>query len=390
MRTAGIIAECNPFHSGHAYLLEEARRRTGADYIVVAMSGDFVQRGAPAILDKRARARRILEAGADLVLELPLYIACGSAGYFAEGGVRLLDSLGVVTDLCFGSESGDADALSDLASQLASLEQDASYRQHLQSLLRQGRSYPAAAAQAAQAYGLQLPECAPNDLLALSYCRTLCETGSSVRPLAIPRISTEGATALRKQMLADPAQAGSLLWEEDLSEALLHALSFSPCPLSDYLDVSEDLAARIEALLPSYTGFTQFCGLLKNRSLTYTRVSRALLHILLGLRTQDVQRFREHGLIGYLRPLGFRRSAAPLLKAIRSGCGLPLLTKPASGAAMLAEPFDRMLQQDLRASEFASHLRQMKRMKGMAAGEASGISPEERPVCELSQPLILL
>ena len=99
MKVTGIIMECNPFHEGHAFILREARRITQADYIIAAMSGDFVQRGEPAVFDKYIRAEQILQAGADLVLEIPLYAACGSAEYFARGGINLLEKLGVVTDL---------------------------------------------------------------------------------------------------------------------------------------------------------------------------------------------------------------------------------------------------------------------------------------------------
>ena len=104
MKVNGIIAEYNPFHSGHAFHMEHARSATGADYTIVVMSGNFVQRGAPALLDKFTRARMALENGADLVLELPTCYAASSAEFFAKGAVSLLDKLGVVTHLCFGSE----------------------------------------------------------------------------------------------------------------------------------------------------------------------------------------------------------------------------------------------------------------------------------------------
>ena len=98
MKVTGIIAECNPLHEGHKYLLQEARKVTGADYIVIAMSGDYVQRGAPAVVSKEQRASALLQSGADLVLELPLYVSASGADYFARGGIALLESLGVVTD----------------------------------------------------------------------------------------------------------------------------------------------------------------------------------------------------------------------------------------------------------------------------------------------------
>ena len=104
MKVTGIIAEYNPFHRGHAYHIEQAKKLTGADAVVVVMSGDFTQRGIPAIMDKYARARMALMNGADVVIELPSCYACASAEYFADGAVSLLDSLGIVDTLCFGSE----------------------------------------------------------------------------------------------------------------------------------------------------------------------------------------------------------------------------------------------------------------------------------------------
>ena len=115
MKTAGIIVEYNPFHNGHLYHLQRAREIAGADYIVAVMSGDFVQRGEPSLLDKYVRARMALLCGADLVLELPVPFATGSAGDFAAGAVSLLDKLGVVDALCFGSECGRMEPLLSLA-----------------------------------------------------------------------------------------------------------------------------------------------------------------------------------------------------------------------------------------------------------------------------------
>ena len=115
MKVNGIIAEYNPFHNGHEYQLKESLRRTGADYTIVVMSGNFVQRGAPALLGKFRRAEMALHGGADLVLELPTLYSTSSAEYFATGAVVLLDKLGVVDNLCFGSESGDADLLKQIA-----------------------------------------------------------------------------------------------------------------------------------------------------------------------------------------------------------------------------------------------------------------------------------
>ena len=140
MKTIGIIAEYDPFHNGHAYQIAEAKRAAGADYCVVVMSGDFTQRGTPAVMDKHLRAQTALENGADLVLELPVCYAAASAEYFASGAVALLDRLGVIDVLCFGSECGDTDILSAFADEL--LAESPAFRHELQQRLKEGATYP--------------------------------------------------------------------------------------------------------------------------------------------------------------------------------------------------------------------------------------------------------
>ncbi len=149
MKTVGIIAEYNPFHNGHAFQLAKAKEITGADYAVVVMSGNFVQRGFPAIMEKSLRAESALLCGADVVIELPVHYASASAEYFASGAVSLLDRLGVVDFLCFGSECGDIDVLSSLADML--LAEDNSFRESLKSHLKKGASYPQARSDALRA-----------------------------------------------------------------------------------------------------------------------------------------------------------------------------------------------------------------------------------------------
>ena len=142
MKTISIIAEYNPFHNGHAWQIAEAKRRTGADFALIVMSGDFVQRGEPAVLDKFSRTRMALLGGADLVLELPVRYAAGSAEYFARGACSLLASLNVTDTLCFGCETEDPAAFSALSSLLA--DEPEAFRRYLRSYLAAGNSYPKA------------------------------------------------------------------------------------------------------------------------------------------------------------------------------------------------------------------------------------------------------
>ncbi len=150
MKTAGIIAEYNPFHTGHEYQINYIKEKLRTDYIVIAMSGDFVQRGTPALFSKYVRAEMALQSGADLVLELPVSISSASAELFARGGVQLLDGLGVTDILCFGSECGDTDALMELAKILA--EEPEAFQDALRRNLKDGMTFPKARSMALSAF----------------------------------------------------------------------------------------------------------------------------------------------------------------------------------------------------------------------------------------------
>ena len=361
MKVTGIIAECNPLHEGHAYLIREARARTGADHVVVAMSGDYVQRGAPSILSCRSRAESLLREGADLVVELPLYVSCSGADYFARGGVALLESLGPVTDLVFGSESGDLDALQAAAEKLG--EEDEAYRTSLRDGLRNGMTFPEARA-AASGSGVPV---SPNDLLGTEYLKALRASGSSIRPHAIPRISCRSASEIRAQMLRERSETDPFLCRDDFSDLLLHAL-LSADDLSRYLDVSGDLARRIRSLLPSYSTYSAFCEAVKTRNYTYTRISRALLHIMLGMTSQTMERFDAScGLCGWIRPIGFKKSAIPLIREITASCSVPFLDKLASAEKVLLEDLYELLQEEIRA-EFLYDLMAARRADGLGGG----------------------
>lgn len=206
MKTAGIIAEYNPFHRGHEYQIQYTKEKLGADYVIVAMSGDYVQRGTPALISKHLRAEMALRCGADLILEMPVSVSTASAEAFAMGGVSLLDSLGVVDMLCFGSESGEISALKELAEIL--VEEPDEYKNLLKTFLSQGLSFPAARSQALTEYfknprnftgddfdGVLTPLFnevtrilnTPNNILGIEYCKALLRLNSKIRPVTIRR-----------------------------------------------------------------------------------------------------------------------------------------------------------------------------------------------------------
>ncbi len=197
MKVVGLITEYNPFHNGHKYHIQEAKRLTGADYVIAVMSGNFVQRGVPAVIDKYSRTGMALQNGVDLVFELPVCYATGSAEYFAHGAVSLLDKLGVVDMLCFGSECGEISPLSEAADYL--LHAPASYHGKLQALTKEGLTYPAARQKALQE-SLQASDAElsgevsailaePNNILGIEYIKALHSLSSSITPVTMKRIS---------------------------------------------------------------------------------------------------------------------------------------------------------------------------------------------------------
>lgn len=389
MKVNGIVAEYNPFHNGHAYQLEESRRLTGADYTVVVMSGNFVQRGAPAMAEKRTRAEIALRCGADLALELPILYAASSSEYFAAGAVALLDRLGVVTHLCFGSECGDIGQLRQVAALLAKEPEE--YRLALRDFLKKGLSYPDARAKALSGQAPFFAGCgellaAPNNILGIDYLKTLFRRKSPILPVTVKRMGAGyhetlsqaadihmlSASAIRQALLEGqpldrlrpsmPQAAGQLLdaylaahrplVSDAFSDALYYKLLLEQEQgYERYLDISPDLSNRIQNRLNGFTGFGAFCDLLKTKALTHTRISRGLLHILLDIRKEDMLLGKSLDDAPYARVLGFRKSAIPLLGAIKAHASVPLITRPAAAQKNLPAAAGRLLRQDILASE---------------------------------------
>lgn len=384
MKVTGLIAEYNPFHNGHAYHLEQARRITDCDYLVVVMSGSFVQRGEPAIVNKYLRARMALEAGADLVLELPVSYACASAEYFAGGAVSLLTSLGVTDSLCFGSEAASLEPLMEAALLLG--REPESYQAALRSRLKKGLSFPAARQEALRAH-LSPVACrcldSPNNILGIEYLKSLIRQKSPIRPYSIPRIESgyhekglrtesgiSSATAIRRELLAGnakelsphmPRSAHRLLTDSLQQEGLVTADDFSlilqyllldaePELLCQYQDVSLALARRICRNREKWATFGELTAILKTKELTHTRIQRALFHILLSLTDQDMKRQIQGGWHFYVRVLGASKKAAPLLGLIKRSCPLPMIMNAADGEKLLTGEGLAMFQRDLRAS----------------------------------------
>lgn len=386
MNVVGIIAEYNPFHKGHFYHIEEAKKRAGADYCIVVMSGDFVQRGEPAYFSKYTRARMALRCGADLVIELPNLFAVSSAEDFASCGVRLLNSLGVVTHLCFGSETEHIEVLLKAARLLSHETEEFSIS--LKEGLNSGLTWPQArnrsllqtsALTPAEEEELTAALSSPNSLLAIEYCKALIRLESPIRPIAVRRLG-EGyhdtrldgiqasASAIRNAQnrqeaaphipepilpLYDAEQPLTVSDCSDLLNYTLLTLSRGKRPFTEFADVSPELANRLERHLLTFTDWEGRIRQLKTRQYTYTRISRLLTHILLGITDSQVAAARQAGYAPYARILGFRAESRPLLSAIKAASAIPMITKTADGSAILEGTALELFTQDL----YASHIR---------------------------------
>lgn len=320
---------------------------TGAEAVVVVMSGNFVQRGLPAVVNKYARTRMALAAGADCVVELPVRAATGSAERFADGAVQLLDALGCVTDLVYGCECEEPAHLSAVAALLA--EEPEEYRALLREGLRQGLRYPLARSQAVERL---LPDTAgllnsPNNILAVEYQKAILRRHSPIQPHGLVRQGLgyhQSATAIREacaarriSQLADylpeftRQKLKNPLFADDFSQMLQYRLRTLPeAEMSSHLDVSPELAARIcRENRPNYT-FQQLVTALNSKNQTQTYIQRALLHLLLGIKKEETPLLAA-------RLLGFRRES-PLLKELKTSSQLPLIPKLADApAAAFAE-----------------------------------------------------
>lgn len=376
MRIVGLIAEYNPFHNGHQYHIEKAKELAKADAAIVVMSGNFVQRGAPAIMPKHLRAEAALKCGADLVIELPICYATGTAEQFAYGAVSLLDKLGCVDAIGFGSECGDIASLKELATILCNEPDE--YKIELQNNLRSGMSFPSARQSALHTL---YSDCNfaevlqhPNNILGIEYLKALYRLNSKIEPLTIKRMTSHyhdtelqeqfsSASALRQtianEQFADlygqiPSDCMPILEDgyenrypvfvNDFSLLLKYRLlNETASSLTLYADVSEELANRIYNQVNNYVSYEQFCELLKTKEVTYSRISRALLHVLLGIKQSDYTN------IEYAHVLGFRKNSTELLTEIKNYSRIPLITK-LTADSMLSDSAKNMLDIDIYAS----------------------------------------
>lgn len=370
----GIIAEYNPFHNGHAYLIEKAKEITGADYCIVVMSGDFTQRGTPALFDKYIRTKMALTHGADLVIELPLVFATSSAEGFAHGGVDLLNRLNCVDYLCFGSESGSLEELKKVSDLISTPTEKVN--ESIKTYLQEGKSYPIARE---MAYLGKLDDASilrsSNNILACEYLKAISNLKSNISPVTVLRkdngytcekidasLQYASASSIRESFLAGndiykkyvSSDVNELMSEavkcsfNDFSDVLYaRLLELSDVGYTDFLDVNEEISSKISKNLMNYKDIDSFLNLLKSKNITYTRISRCLLHILLGIKKEDSTLSPT-----YARILGFRKDTSKFLGILKENTNIELISKISDATKC------RLLDLDIKAASLYSQINQ--------------------------------
>lgn len=385
MKAVGLVTEYNPFHNGHLYHLNKAMELTGADISVAVMSGDFVQRGEPAVLDKYTRTSMALNSGVNLVVELPVNYAVSSAESFAAGALKILDYI-KADSIAFGSESGDIERLSKLAHILCDNE-DTLYKE-ISKYTANGISYAAARQKVVEKLtdkDTAAMLTSSNNILAVEYLKAIIKNNYAIKPYTVQRqgdsyndtdIRSEyaSATALRENLKADniseyiPVKAGLILssntnyiYPDDITETLftrlldiLFASSYDKNVFIEnvmqYPDVSKEIAGRlyksamdmITRTVPQRSeskdnwtfSFGSLCEYIKTKEVPLSRIKRALVRITLGLDKKHMEKYTNEP---YIRVLGFDKKGQEYLSYIRKTVEVPLITKTADYKEMLLD-----------------------------------------------------
>lgn len=359
-RVLGIIGEYNPFHNGHLYHIAKSKQETGAEYVVCIISGSFVQRGNTSIVNKWAKAKMALANGADLVIELPTVYSISSAENFAEGAIKILNSLKVVDTISFGMEASDIAILNNIANVLYTEPKE--YTTILSHELKKGNSYPKARENALMMYLNDIKKYAnvlsgSNNILAIEYLKALKRKKSSMTPLGIQRKKVlyndeymvddfASATAIRKMLMtrqfedirkAVPKASYRILGEElkqghyviDLAkfekEILYTLRKMTQEEIADLPDVSEGLDVSIKNAANSCNTLEELINIIKSKRFTQTRIQRILLYALLGINKKQMNVSKK--IEPYVRILGFNDKGKELIsEASRRNQKLDIVT----------------------------------------------------------------
>ena len=370
MKVAGIIAEFNPFHNGHAFLVQKARE-TGYTHVVAVMSGNFVQRGEPALFHHSVRTKAALENGVDLVLQLPGVYAMSGAQSFARAGAEILDGLGIVDSVVFGSECGNAQLLSETADAIYGEE----IKQYLSSELDKGISFASARENALRIINPVYADVikSPNNILGVEYIAALKRLGSNVSPVTFSRNGAAhdsdktdgniaGASLIRELMrnggewenlvpdnTAVIYNASEIADISRLESAVLYKIrTVSAEELAKVPDISEGIENRILSAAKQAGSLDELYSLAKTKRYSHARIRRIIWNCLLGVTAKDLEKS-----VPYIRITGFNKKGAELIKAAKETAKLPIMSKP-SDLLQLNENAQKILSLECTAGDIYS------------------------------------
>lgn len=383
MNITGIITEYNPLHNGHLYHIKESKKLTNCDGLICVMSGNFVQRGNPALIDKWSRAETALKNGIDLVIELPTIYSLSSAEFFAFGSVSLLDNLGIVNNLCFGSESGDIALIKQISDILA--KEPENFKLQLKSYLDKGTSYPIARSKALSSlfendsYITDILS-SSNNILGIEYCKSLIKLNSNIMPYTIQRkgssynsINIENtfcsATSIRKHLkeknnnidfLAEKVplnsfnviknmyNKNSLTFEDSILNFLKFKIFTYENKLENIPDVSEGLHNKIYKSLHESNTYEELISKIKSKRYTETRINRILCQYFVGFDNYNTKMLRTLS-CPYARVLGFNKRGREILRKLKNTSLIPIYIK-------LPKNLNHTLELDIQATKAYSLL----------------------------------
>lgn len=383
MKITGIITEYNPFHFGHEFHLTASKKETNADYVICIMSGNFVQRGIPAIIDKWSRAKMALLAGVDLVIELPTIYSISSAEYFAFGAVSTLNKLNVVNNICFGSECGDINILKNLSKILTN--EPLEFKNYLKEELNLGLSFPKARNNALKKYinnftnynNVDIDNIlnSSNNILAMEYCKALVKLNSKINPTTITRRGSNyndehlnednfsSASSIRKIIVKEslescinflPKYSYEILKNSKLSDInkmffyIKYKLLTSPEILNNIPDANEGLGNKILNTIASSNSLDELIMLCKSKRYSYTRINRVLCQCFLSLSKDDFLLSKTEP--EYIRILGLNQNGAKILKEIKKNSDIKIINK------ISKKEINNMLSIDIKATNLYSLL----------------------------------
>lgn len=346
----GIIAEYNPFHNGHLYQIEKAKEECNADYVVVVMSGNFVQRGLPAVMNKWDRAKIAIENGVDLVIELPTIFSISNAENFANGGIKILNELGIVNHVAFGMECDNLNSINEISELMLNEPQELSI--NIKEELQKGVSYPLARQNAIFKYtrnnAFKEILNKPNNILAIEYLKALKRISSPIIPIGIKRYMVDSNSESFNDSYASSSLIRKLIFENkwdkilqvvpkksfsnlkksyedgrcayDLKtferEIIYKLRTMSIEEIKNLPDVSEGLENLIYKAVGETNNIDELINLIKNKRITQTKIQRIMLYALLGITKKDMD--DSMNIDPYIRILGFSKKGENLLKDIET------------------------------------------------------------------------